>query len=252
MMTLNHGFSGYISARAAMPLARKFLPLPEGTIAFASFIGAMLPDIDAVTNTLERGLYFSQNWYGHRNASHSILGTLILALLAALPMAGWLARRKGMAWRAAYSALVPCFWFGGVVHIVGDLFTPRLIVHEGAKVRGRIDTDGVQALELLKQTPARPATPAPGKVADEPTRLPPPLRADAWMELDTADLGPPRVPAPPIRVPIEPIGARIPPPPVPQKLEPASPRGRAGGSAKATDRSPAEPGERGGWFRGRH
>jgi membrane-bound metal-dependent hydrolase YbcI (DUF457 family) len=126
MMTLNHGFSGYVCARAAMPVVRRFSPLPEGAIAFAVFIGAMLPDADAISNVIAQGAYFSDGWYGHRHASHSILGTLLLALLAALPLARGVGRKQGLPWRRAYAALVPCFWCGGLLHIAGDLFTPRL------------------------------------------------------------------------------------------------------------------------------
>lgn len=126
MMTLNHGLSGYVCGRAAMPLLRRYTRIPEGTLALACFLGAMLPDIDAVTNLLGSGLYFSGAWYGHRQASHSVLGTLVLALLAAWPLAIRLRRRGTASIREAYPALVIVFWLGGLLHIFGDLFTPRM------------------------------------------------------------------------------------------------------------------------------
>jgi membrane-bound metal-dependent hydrolase YbcI (DUF457 family) len=126
MMTLNHGFSGYVCGRAAMPLLRRYTPLPEGTLALAFFLGAMLPDLDAVTTLIGPSLYFSAEWYGHRQAFHSILGTFLLALLASLPFAYRQSRRGGVPWREAYGGLVTVFWMGGLLHILGDLFTPRL------------------------------------------------------------------------------------------------------------------------------
>lgn len=129
-MTLNHGLSGYVCGRAALPLVRpllrRFSPLPQGALALACFLGAMLPDLDAITNLAGRGYYFSGEWYGHRQATHSILGTLLLALLAALPLARRYVQRGAASWRAAYPPLVLAFWVGGLLHIVGDLFTPRL------------------------------------------------------------------------------------------------------------------------------
>lgn len=125
MMTLNHGLSGYVCARVAIPLVRRFTPLPERSLAWAFFFGAMLPDSDAVMILFGSDYYFSADWFGHRRASHSVLGTLLLALFAALPMARWHARRGTAVFRVAYASLVPAFWAGGLLHLVGDVVTPR-------------------------------------------------------------------------------------------------------------------------------
>ena len=124
MMTLNHGLSGYVCARVAMPVMRRWTRVPERGLALAFFLGAMLPDSDAVTNLLGGAYYFSDAWYGHRQASHSILGTLVLALVAALPLARRHARH-GIPFRGGYAALVMAFWAGGLLHMAGDVFTLR-------------------------------------------------------------------------------------------------------------------------------
>ena len=125
MMTLNHGLSGYVCGRVAAPLIHRRSGLPEGLLAFGFLLGAALPDVDALANVLGAQTYFSGAWYGQRHASHSIVGTWVLALIAAAPLALWAVRRREIPWRRAYPWLVLCAWLGGLLHIVGDLFTPR-------------------------------------------------------------------------------------------------------------------------------
>ena len=125
MMTLNHGFSGYVCGRVAIPFLRRRSPLSEGTMAFAFFLGAMLPDIDIMTKLLGRLQYFSGDWYGHRQASHSILGSLMLSAVFAGLLFGFIYRqRRGSSPQAVYLWLGACLWGSGLLHIFGDLFTP--------------------------------------------------------------------------------------------------------------------------------
>ena len=125
MIAPNHGFSGYICGQIAMPLLKRHSPLTERVAGLAFFLGAMMPDADIFTKTLlGRQAYFGAAFYAHRHASHSILGTLALALIAAglltlLPPV----RRAAGQWRG-YAWLVACFWVGGMIHLVGDVFTP--------------------------------------------------------------------------------------------------------------------------------
>jgi len=125
MMTLNHGLSGYVCGRVAMPLLRRRAPVSERAMGWAFFIGAMLPDLDALGTLFGGWIYFSDAWYGHRQASHSILGTLLLALAAALLLRPWLTRDRAVSAARALPWLVGCFWAGGLLHLVGDVVTPR-------------------------------------------------------------------------------------------------------------------------------
>jgi membrane-bound metal-dependent hydrolase YbcI (DUF457 family) len=124
MITLNHGFSGYVVAQVVMPLVRRRAPVPAAAISAALFLGAMAPDLDIVTRVLVgRGAYFGTAWYGHRGVSHSILGTLLLGFAVAALLSAWRPARRG-GW-LGFAWVAGCAWAGGLLHIVGDLFTPR-------------------------------------------------------------------------------------------------------------------------------
>jgi membrane-bound metal-dependent hydrolase YbcI (DUF457 family) len=137
MITLNHGFSGYVVGQVVMPILRSRAPVGPGALSAAFFLGAMAPDLDILTRVVAgRAAYFSTAWYGHRGASHSLLGTLLLSLVVAAAISGWQAARRGRtvpgptpaAGRrgrlAGYAWLAGCAWAGGLLHVVGDLFTP--------------------------------------------------------------------------------------------------------------------------------
>lgn len=136
MMVLTHGLSGYAASRVAMPVLRRLSPLPPAAMSTAFSVGAMMPDGDIVARLiLGTGRYFSTAWYGHRQASHSITGTFLLAGIVALAGYGpWL-------WRAAHGPAKDapgtatlrsiawawgCLWCGGLLHLVGDLPTPGM------------------------------------------------------------------------------------------------------------------------------
>jgi membrane-bound metal-dependent hydrolase YbcI (DUF457 family) len=124
MMTLNHGFSGYIVGQVAMPVVRRRAPVPPAILSAAFFLGAMAPDVDIVTRLAAgRAAYFGDAWYGHREASHSILGTLLLGLAVAAVLSARRAAREGGWLGAAW--LAGCAWAGGLLHLVGDVVTPR-------------------------------------------------------------------------------------------------------------------------------
>jgi len=124
MMVVNHGFSGYVCGRVAMPLLERVSPLSRRAMGWAFFLGAMMPDGDFIVRVIAgRGAYFSGAWYGHRQITHSFLGTLLLALLvAALLFGPWL-WRSGARWRG-YAWATGCLWAGGMLHLLGDLVTP--------------------------------------------------------------------------------------------------------------------------------
>ncbi len=135
-MVVTHGLSGYVAGRVAMPVLRRVSPLSPGGMSWAFFLGAMMPDGDIIARLLlGHSAYFSGAWYGHRQASHSILGTFVLAgVFALIGYAPWLWRagrelapapRLRQAGRAAAWAW-GCLWCGGLLHLVGDLPTPGM------------------------------------------------------------------------------------------------------------------------------
>ena len=141
MMFVNHGLSGYVCARVAAPLLRRYAPVSASALAGAMALGAVMPDFDIVSRLGGRALYFSDAWYAHRQASHSLLGTLLLALGLALAGA-WTqkaVRHRGSG-TAAPGASLPAsaedrrrwlwlagaVWVGGLLHLLGDLFTPGM------------------------------------------------------------------------------------------------------------------------------
>jgi membrane-bound metal-dependent hydrolase YbcI (DUF457 family) len=127
MMTLNHGLSGYLVGQVAMPLVRQRSPVPVGALGAAMFLGAMAPDIDVLSRLVGRDVYFSDGWMGHRAASHSIVGTLVLGLVVGWIVRAFLAWRGGAATaRHGFAWLAACGWAGGLLHIFGDLFTPGM------------------------------------------------------------------------------------------------------------------------------
>lgn len=130
MITLNHALSGYVCARVAMPMLKRHAAVSQRALGWAVALGAAMPDVDILTKLLlGRGYYFSDLWYGHRAASHSLLGTLLMAMVAAALFYRILSRdssrrggrRPGL---QAYLWLAGGFWFGGLIHLLGDLFTP--------------------------------------------------------------------------------------------------------------------------------
>lgn len=129
MMAFNHGLSGYICAKVAMPVLRRHAALQERALVWAFFLGAMLPDLDIVARLWGREVYFSGAWYAHRHASHSLLGGGVLALAAAGLLYPWLGRYRtvggeGAAARGVLLWLFAALWAGTGLHVFGDLFTP--------------------------------------------------------------------------------------------------------------------------------
>lgn len=124
MMTLNHGLSGYVCGRVAMPVLKRHSPLSPRAMGWACFLGAMMPDGDVVTRVFAgRGDYFGRAWYSHRQFSHSLLGTLVCALVVAAVLFGPVVWRHPQRARA-YAWVVGCLWVGGMLHLLGDLMTP--------------------------------------------------------------------------------------------------------------------------------
>lgn len=142
MMTLNHGLSGYVCGRVLSPVAARYAPWPQGLLVPAMFLGAMLPDLDALGTLLGPHVYFSRAWYGHRMASHSVLGGAVLAAVAAALL--WVPARRWAGGPRCITVTPPApsqprarllprllwlwgaCWLGTLLHIVGDLVTPGM------------------------------------------------------------------------------------------------------------------------------
>lgn len=155
---------------------------------------------------------------------------------------------------------------GSEARVVGDIYTPRLIIHDGAKFRGVIEMEGLQSLELVKPSPPRAAEPPQRMEAPRPARVqvaevmtsdtpaPPPTRGETAARSTVSPLEPmalkPQVkPARPAPVPVPA------PAPIPAAI-PATPAARAAAAAPAATptspkptEKPADPGDKGGgWF----
>ena len=64
---------------------------------------------------------------GHRAASHSIVGTLVLGLIVGGIVRAFLASPDNAATaRHRFAWLAACGWAAGLLHIFGDLFTPGM------------------------------------------------------------------------------------------------------------------------------
>lgn len=141
---------------------------------------------------------------------------------------------------------VKAAWIGGIVvgdiratelvelspeaRVVGDIATPRLIVHDGASFRGNIEMDGLAALELVRPKPKIAAVvvakPAPAAAA---------VAQVQWDEpAPTAPVATAAVVAP-IPVPAPSVGRTVAPVPPPNLGVRGSPRVSATVQASDTD-----------------
>ena len=125
MITINHGLSAVVTSGVLLPLLERHAPVSRRTLTWAFFLGGMAPDADILAKLGGRAVYFSSSWYGHREASHSLLGALVLGVIvAALVMCFVRVPRDSR--RGAWLWLTGAGWIGGLIHIFGDLFTPGM------------------------------------------------------------------------------------------------------------------------------
>lgn len=155
---------------------------------------------------------------------------------------------------------------GSEARVIGNIVTPRLIIHDGAKFRGIIEMDGLQSLELVKPSAPR-AVAEPARAAAAPSiEAPRPARVAVAEVVLTSD-----TPAPPPNRgetaarstvgPLEPMALKpqvkpSAPRPAPVPLPPATPSARVAAVTPpppktAEKPAPAEPAatdKGGGWF----
>lgn len=145
MDILTHTLSGMAAASAiatfsSRSLKDKFLMIGCGAA------GAMLPDMDAVTRWPDfdavigkalslsetgRSIYYGQHWYSHHNFMHSLAAAAIFTLAFALT--GYLYCRRRFMCRSASALILSTsvfllsFFFGYLMHLLGDLPTPDAV-----------------------------------------------------------------------------------------------------------------------------
>lgn len=93
----------------------------------ACTVGAVLPDLDAFSYGLGdwgRAVYFGDHWYSHHQATHSILGCLVLAIFGALAWSWWVRRRRPTGPPPETRLVAALLFLGGLVHCLGDMPTP--------------------------------------------------------------------------------------------------------------------------------
>jgi inner membrane protein len=142
MDIFTHTLSGMAAASAVAALSSrslkdKFLMISCGAA------GAMLPDLDAVTrwpdfdavigNALGlcqtgRNIYYGRHWYSHHNFIHSLAAAAIFTLAGALIGYLYCRRRSRCSSASAFilstSGFLLSFFFGYIMHLLGDLPTP--------------------------------------------------------------------------------------------------------------------------------
>jgi inner membrane protein len=126
-----------IAATSSRSLKDKFLMIGCGAA------GAMLPDLDAITRWPDfdavigktlglsqagRDIYYGHHWYSHHNFMHSLAAAAIFTLAGALIGYLYCRRRSGCRSASAFilsaSGFLLSFFFGYIVHLLGDLPTP--------------------------------------------------------------------------------------------------------------------------------
>jgi inner membrane protein len=142
MDIFTHTFSGMaaataIAATSSRSLKDKFLMIGCGAA------GAMLPDLDAVTRWPDfdavigkalglsqtgRNIYYGHHWYSHHNFMHSLAAAALFTLAGALMGYLYCRRRSGRGSASAFilsaSGFALSFFFGYLMHLLGDLPTP--------------------------------------------------------------------------------------------------------------------------------
>jgi inner membrane protein len=142
MDIFTHTLSGMAAATAVAAISGRSLK-DRFLMICCGAAGAMLPDLDAVTHwpdfdavigkTLDlsrtgRNIYYGHNWYSHHNFMHSLAAAAIFTLAGAL--LGYLYCRRYSGGRSASdfirstSGFLLSFFFGYLMHLLGDLPTP--------------------------------------------------------------------------------------------------------------------------------
>lgn len=142
MDILTHTLSGMVAASAIAALSKKTL-LKKALIISCGAIGAVLPDIDAITrwsrfdttigpflNVTQSGraIYFSDLWYSHHHFFHSlaagVVWTILLGLSAYIIHCIISKNRSKPPFIKSAQSYLWAFFIGFCTHLAGDLPTP--------------------------------------------------------------------------------------------------------------------------------
>lgn len=145
MDIITHTLSGLAVSTIVASESKKDLP-GKAAILTAGALGAVFPDIDAVTmwsgfdsligKTLGlsmkgRDIYAGNLWYSHHNFTHSVVGGLVGAFLFVLALYLFfrLAYGKGgfKFFAKHYAVYFAAFFLGHLAHLAGDLPTPSSV-----------------------------------------------------------------------------------------------------------------------------
>jgi membrane-bound metal-dependent hydrolase YbcI (DUF457 family) len=118
---LSGALAGTLAAYAWPGEPERRLPL----VAWVT-VGAIAPDLDAISLLFDHRVYFGLAWYSHRGFLHSIAGCALMALLLPALFGALRRRLAGAGPRPPSSrggARLAVF-AGGLIHLAGDLPTP--------------------------------------------------------------------------------------------------------------------------------
>ncbi len=93
-------------------------------------IGALAPDVDALSLLFSHATYFGSAWYSHRAFFHSIAGCAVLAAVLGVALPALLGSLRSAtrlpppARPVSTLSVVLALFTGGLVHLAGDLPTP--------------------------------------------------------------------------------------------------------------------------------
>jgi inner membrane protein len=142
MDIFTHTLSGMAAATAVAALSGRSLK-DQFLIICCGAAGAMLPDLDALTRWPDfdavigkaldlsrtgRDIYYGHHWYSHHGFMHSLAAAAIFTLAGALLRYLYCRLRSGVRSASAVimnaSGFLLAFFFGYLMHLLGDLPTP--------------------------------------------------------------------------------------------------------------------------------
>jgi membrane-bound metal-dependent hydrolase YbcI (DUF457 family) len=81
MTPVSHSFFGFTAGFILSPLTSRFGISRKKTVFLCTW-GAVIPDIDAISLVLDKGVYFGLKWYSHHGLTHSFTGAFLLSMIS--------------------------------------------------------------------------------------------------------------------------------------------------------------------------